>query len=80
LFAWTALGAAFGPTVLLRLAGRQLRPGGVLLSIITGFSLAVIFYLMPNTPGDVLERFAPFAIALLVLLAARPKSLQGNHS
>jgi len=40
LFAWIALGSAFGPTVFMRLAGVGLRPGTVLLSILTGFSLA----------------------------------------
>jgi sodium/proline symporter len=67
LFAWSALGAAFGPTLFLRLAGLPLRPIGVLLSILTGFTLAVVFYLMPDAPGDVLERLAPFCAALAVL-------------
>jgi len=71
LFAWIALGSAFGPTVFLRLGGVDLKSGGVLASILTGFSLAVLFYLMPNTPGDILERLVPFCAALVVLLAAR---------
>jgi Na+/proline symporter len=74
LFAWTALGAAFGPTVLLRLAGLSLNPAGILASILTGFALAVAFYLLPNTPGDVLERLGPFCVALAVLLVTRPRS------
>ena len=71
LFAWTALGSAFGPTVFLRLGGVRLAPGAVLASILTGFGLAVAFYLLPDTPGDVLERVAPFCVALLVLIAGR---------
>ena len=72
--AWIALGAAFGPTVILRLAGLQLRPLGVLLSIGTGFGLSVLFYLLPDTPGDILERMGPILSATLVLLpfASRP--------
>lgn len=70
LFAWSALGAAFGPILFCRLLGLNVRPGGVLISIIAGFSLSVVFYLMPNTPGDVLERLAPFFIALAVALAS----------
>jgi sodium/proline symporter len=70
LFAWSALGAAFGPILFCRLTGLKVRPGGVLASIIAGFALSVLFYLMPNTPGDVLERLAPFAIALLIALAS----------
>lgn len=71
LFAWIALGSAFGPTVFLRLAGVPLRPGGVLASVLTGFGLAVTFYLLPNTPGDILERVVPFCAAFGVLLLAR---------
>jgi Na+/proline symporter len=71
LFAWIALGSAFGPTVFMRLAGVDLKPAGVLLSILTGFTLAVAFYLMPNTPGDILERAVPFLAALAVLFASR---------
>ncbi|NIP18767.1 MAG: sodium/proline symporter [Xanthomonadales bacterium] len=67
LFAWIALGSAFGPTVFLRLGGFRPHPRGVLLSIATGFALAVAFYLMPNTPGDWLERLVPFCAALTVL-------------
>jgi len=71
LFAWIALGSAFGPTVFMRLAGARLRPGGVLLSILTGFVLAVTLYLLPNTPGDLVERLLPFCAGLTVLLVAR---------
>jgi sodium/proline symporter len=67
LFAWIALGSAFGPTVFLRLAGVPLRSIGVLGSIIAGFGLAVLFYLLPDTPGDWLERLVPFCVATLVL-------------
>ena len=73
LFAWIALGSAFGPTVFLRLARVHIRPAAVLLSIITGFTLAVVFYLMPDTPGDVLERLAPFCGGFAVLLLFRNK-------
>lgn len=74
LFAWIALGSAFGPTVFLRLAGVPLQARGVLVSILTGFGLAVAFYLLPNTPGDILERLVPFCAALAVLLALREKA------
>jgi len=74
LFAWTALGAAFGPVVFLRLAGYEPRPAGLLASILAGFSLAVILYLMPNTPGDVAERLLPFCASLGVLLLCRERN------
>lgn len=71
LFAWNALGAAFGPTVFFRLAGVGLRPGGVLAAVVTGFVLSVLFYLLPDAPGDWLERLVPFAAGVVVLALAR---------
>jgi len=72
LFAWVALGSAFGPTVFVRLSGCRPRGDAVLLSVVTGFALAVTLYLLPNTPGDIAERLLPFCAGLAVLLASRP--------
>jgi hypothetical protein len=52
------------------------RQAGVLLSIITGFTLAKIFYSMPDMPGDVLERLAPFCAAFAVVLLFRERNRQ----
>jgi hypothetical protein len=49
------------------------RPAGVLLSIITGFTLAVIFYSMPDRPGDVLEHLAPFCAAFGMVFLLQEK-------
>ena len=68
LFAWVALGSAFGPLVFVRLAGRRVRPVGAFLSILCGFLLAVALSLAPDAPGDIAERLLPFCGALLVLL------------
>ncbi|MEJ8567862.1 sodium/proline symporter [Elongatibacter sediminis] len=73
LFAWTALGAAFGPTVFARLTGRRIAPVAVLASIVTGFALAVVLFLLPNAPGDVAERVVPFFASALVLLSLNRK-------
>lgn len=79
LFAWIALGSAFGPVLFLRLAGVPLKPGVVLLSILTGFCLAVTFYFMPNTPGDILERLVPFCVAFALLVVfGRRSSVEGR--
>lgn len=80
LFAWNALGAAFGPVVFLRLAGRAPSPGGVLASMLAGFTFSVLFYLLPNAPGDALERLAPFFIALLVAALVRRRALKEDSS
>lgn len=68
LFAWVAIGSAFGPTILVRLAGVQLSPAAVLRSIATGFFLAVLLSLLPNTAGDWAERLIPFTAATLILV------------
>lgn len=71
LFAWIAIGSAFGPLVFFRLAGIAVSARGVLISMVTGFTLAVLFYLLPSTPGDLAERLIPFSSALLVLWCCR---------
>lgn len=73
LFAWSALGAAFGPVVILRLAGVVLKPSGVLASMLTGFGLSIVFYLLPNAPGDVAERMIPFVLSALLVWSLRQK-------
>jgi len=68
LFAWMALGAAFGPTLFARLSGFRVKPVGVLISIVLGFGLTVILSFFPNAPGDIAERLIPFCIASFILL------------
>ncbi len=66
LFAWHALGSAFGPVLILRLAGFRIAGRAALASIATGFGLTVVFYLLPDTPGDWVERLVPLVLALVV--------------
>ena len=73
LFAWNALGAAFGPVVIARLLRWTVRPSAVIWAVATGFGLTVILYLAPDTPGDVAERAAPFLIGMAILLAGRSR-------
>lgn len=68
MFCWTALGTAFGPLVLVRLSGKRVRPGSVLGSMWAGFLLVVLFHLLPDSPGDYLERIIPFVVAVGIAL------------
>ncbi|HEU0224166.1 MAG TPA: sodium/proline symporter [Steroidobacteraceae bacterium] len=68
LFAWNALGAAFGPLVVLAVLGRRPAPPAGLAGMLTGFGLTIAFYLLPDAPGDVLERIVPFFVALAIVL------------
>jgi sodium/proline symporter len=81
LLAWTALGSAFGPLVIFRIAGIAVKPVGAFASIAGGFLLAVFFNLNPDNlvqrlldpglPASVLERAGSFLAGLCLLLAFR---------
>jgi sodium/proline symporter len=74
LFAWNALGAAFGPLVVLTVLGRRPGPAAALAGLWTGFALTIAFYLAPDVEGDVLERTLPFVVALAVAAAVDARS------
>ncbi|MFT2092743.1 sodium/proline symporter [Paraglaciecola sp. 2405UD69-4] len=79
-FAWVALGASFGPLVIVRLCNRQVSATATLLSMTVGFVLAVTFYMLPNTPGDFLERVVPFVLALTIAFyGSEPEMGKGMH-
>jgi len=78
LFAWLALGAAFGPALFARLAGVNLDPKGVMLSILAGFLLTVGLSFLPNAPGDIAERLLPFCTASLILVFFRKPKQESN--
>jgi sodium/proline symporter len=66
LFAWSSLGSAFGPILLLRLMGRSISAQGTVAAMLTGFGLTVLISWLPATPGDFAERIVPFVIALAI--------------
>ena len=66
LFAWSALGASFGPVLVIIVLGRKIKPSATFFAIFAGFSLTVFLSFIPNTPGDVLEKFLPFIIAFSI--------------
>ena len=63
LFAWNALGAAFGPIVIIILMKRRVSGSVTFLTISIGFFSTIIFSLFPAPPGDVIERLLPFIMA-----------------
>lgn len=66
LFAWNALGAAFGPLIIARVLGIEPSGNARLLSILTGFTLTVLFYTLGNMdPSDhsgVMQRLVALAV------------------
>ena len=68
LFAWTALGASFGPTVVARAAGVRPAGAGVLASLLAGFLASVAYeFFLPSGPGSVWARTVPWALAFMAL-------------
>ncbi len=68
MLSWTLLSSAFGPLLLVRLTGKRVRPGSTLGSMWAGFILTLLLHLLPNAPGDFLERALPFVAALGIAL------------
>ena len=73
LFAWAAIGSAFGPLLIVLLLGYQVKGGYRLTAIFVGFALTIFFNWQENSPGDVLERVLPFFVALAIAYAGRIK-------
>ena len=79
LFAWHAIGSAFGPALVLRLAGVSLTAGSLIGSMAAGFGLTAILHWLPYDagPGDGLERLLPLIAATLIAwLGRRPRRAQ----
>jgi len=75
LFAWTALGAAFGPILVARAMGRRLLPLVILIAMIAGFALAVTFnQFLPAGPGAWKERILPWIAGLVIVFLFSKKT------
>ena len=73
LFAWNALGAAFGPLLIVKVMSKSVDGRFAFAAIVTGFVLSVILSLFPSPPGDYLERLIPFALAFAISWMGRTK-------
>ncbi len=66
LFAWSAMGNAFGPLLLLTVLRRRVPPLQTLLAMLAGFGLSVLFYSHPATHKTLFERVVPFVVSLFI--------------
>lgn len=66
LFAWSALGAAFGPLLLLRIAGRRVATPWALAAMWSGFAVTMVWYNTPVLKGTIYELIPSFAIAMAI--------------
>lgn len=71
LFAWTALGAAFGPLLLATLWRGPIGPIRSFCAMASGFASAVVAYSFAETRGTAVERVIPFLIAAVFAFAPR---------
>ena len=70
IFAWTALGSAFGPTVIARMLGRRLDPFTILSAMIAAFALTIAFnQFFDAGPGNWKERGLPWIVGLAIVFA-----------
>ena len=74
LFAWSSLGSAFGPILMLRLMGMSISPRATLAAMLAGFGLTVLISWFPAMPGDFAERIVPFVIALAIAASGSKKA------
>lgn len=73
LFAWTAMGAAFGPLLLVLVLGGPVRARARLVAIGLGFGLSVLAYSIPALAGGAWERVMPFVVAFAVAWRGRER-------
>lgn len=73
LFAWSGLGAAFGPLLLVRLSGRSVDPRYALAALWIGFVTSIVWFYTPALKGIVYELVPAFLLALGVCLAGSRK-------
>ncbi|MEM9706222.1 MAG: sodium/proline symporter [Pseudomonadota bacterium] len=82
LFAWAALGAAFGPTIVARAAGRNPSAYAILAAMVIGFSLSVLFnQVLDAGPGAWRERLLPWIVGLFIVFAwSQPRRASSKNT
>lgn len=74
LFAWAGLGSAFGPLLLIRLAGFQVRPHMATLAIWTGFLVTIVWSSIPVLDQALYELVPAFLAAGTLCWAGRSRT------
>lgn len=74
LFAWGAMGAAFGPLLLVTCLRGPVSTRATLAAMFLGFSLSVVAYSFEATKGGAVERVLPFVVAFAVAWAGQRRA------
>ncbi len=81
LYAWSVLGAAFGPVVILGLLWKRTTAAGAAAGMLTGAIVTVIWRNIPVLKGAVYELVPAFVLAFLaVLVVSLLTSPRGDHN
>lgn len=73
LFSWVALGAAFGPSLLVKCLGWRVKSAYVFAAIIVGFTVAVTCANLAGTSADMIEKWGSWIIGLSILFVGRQR-------
>ena len=73
LFSWVALGAAFGPVLIMSCLGFKSRDAYTFAAIAAGFIIAVTAYNFDGALVDVIEKWGSWAVGLLILILGKPR-------
>jgi len=71
LFSWVALGAAFGPTILMRCLGVRIKGAYIFAAVSIGFFIAVIASYNGSVTGDLIEKWLSWTLSLIILYIGR---------
>lgn len=75
LFAWSALGAGFGPLLLVRLLRGPVRPAWACAAMFSGAAVSVAWYAVPAWKAALYELVPAFAVALALALCGSRRSM-----
>ena len=67
-YAWSGLGSAFGPALVLTLWWKKITRKGIISGLITGFLTTIIWSNMDILSSTVTERFSSFVLAFIVII------------
>lgn len=68
LYAWSVLGAAFGPVVILGLMWKRANKAGAIAGMLTGFVVSIVWKNVPVLKGAVYELVPAFGLAFLAVV------------
>ena len=66
-YAWSGLGSAFGPALLMTLWWKKTTRLGVIAGLLTGFITTVIWVNIPSLNDTITERLSSFIFALVAI-------------